>query len=87
MVCTRASVGSWLCTLGELVEDSVTEKNSATAADGKNYMTQFYNLDAIISVGYRVNSIRATQFHQWHTYIILQITPFSAYLSMYDATI
>lgn len=32
---------------GELVEDSVTEKNSATAADGKNYMTKFYNLDAI----------------------------------------
>ena len=37
---------------GELVEDSVTVKNSATAADGKNYMTKFYNLDAIISVGY-----------------------------------
>ena len=35
--------------------------------DGKNYMTQFYNLDAIISVGYRVNSIRATQFRQWAT--------------------
>ena len=40
---------------GELVEDSVTEKNSATAADGKNYMTKFYNLDAIISVGYRTS--------------------------------
>ena len=40
---------------GELEKESVTEKNSATAADGKNYPTQFYNLDAIISVGYRVN--------------------------------
>lgn len=40
----------------ELIEDSVTEKISATAADGKNYLTKFYNLDAIISMGYRVNS-------------------------------
>ena len=40
----------------ELIENSVTEKISATAADGKNYLTKFYNLDAIISVGYRVNS-------------------------------
>ena len=47
---------------GELVKESVTEKISATASDGKNYMTQFYNLDAIISVGYRVNSRRATAF-------------------------
>ena len=53
---------------GELVEDSVTEKNSATAADGKNYMTKFYNLDVIISVGFRVNSIRATQFRQWYEF-------------------
>ena len=49
---------------GELAKDSVTEKNSVTAADGKNYQTMFYNLDAIISVGYRVNSVRATQFRQ-----------------------
>ena len=74
MVCTRTSIGSWLCTLGELVEDSVIEKNSATAADGKNYMTQFYKLDTIISVGYRVNSIRATQFRQWCTYVIRQFS-------------
>ncbi len=40
---------------GELDKDSVTEKISATANDGKRYLTQFYNLDAIISVGYRVN--------------------------------
>lgn len=46
----------------ELNKDSVTEKISATAADGKNYPTNFYNLDAIISVGYRVNSIQATHF-------------------------
>ena len=56
----------------ELIENSVTEKISATAADGKNYLTKFYNLDAIISVGYRVNSIRATQFRQWCTYVIRQ---------------
>ena len=50
---------------GELDKNSVTEKISATAADGKKYLTQFYNLDAIISVGYRVNSRRATQFRIW----------------------
>ena len=60
---------------GELQEDSVTEKNSATASDGKTYQTKFYNLDAIISVGYRVNSIRATQFRQWCTYVIRQFSP------------
>lgn len=57
---------------GELQEDSVTEKISATASDGKNYLTKFYNLDAIISVGYRVNSTRATQFRQWCTFILRQ---------------
>ena len=55
---------------GELDKDSVTEKISATASDGKKYMTQFYNLDAVISVGYRVNSIRATQFRQWATSVL-----------------
>lgn len=59
---------------GELQENSVTEKNSATASDGKTYQTNFYNLDAIISVGYRVNSIRATQFRQWCTYVIRQFS-------------
>ena len=57
---------------GELDKDSVTEKFSATAADGKNYQTMFYNLDAIISVGYRVNSVRATQFRQWCTFVLRQ---------------
>jgi len=51
----------------ELVEDSVVRKIRTTAADGKNYNTQFYNLDAIISVGYRVNSQQATQFRIWAT--------------------
>jgi len=49
----------------ELTAEAVIRKFRITASDGKNYQTQFYNLDAIISVGYRVNSIRATQFRQW----------------------
>lgn len=55
---------------GELDKNSVTEKISATATDGKNYSTQFYNLDAIISVGYRVNSRRATSFRIWATGVL-----------------
>lgn len=55
---------------GELEKDSVTEKFSATAADGKHYRTQFYNLDAIISVGYRVNSRKATNFRIWATGVL-----------------
>jgi hypothetical protein len=51
----------------ELVQNSVTEEFSATASDGKNYKTKFYNLDAIIAVGYRVNSKQATQFRIWAT--------------------
>jgi hypothetical protein len=52
---------------GELDENSVCAFFAHTAADGKNYNTQFYNLDAIIAVGYRVNSQRATQFRIWAT--------------------
>lgn len=55
---------------GELEKSSVTEEFSATANDGKNYNTQFYNLDAIISVGYRVNSSRATHFRIWATKVL-----------------
>lgn len=55
---------------GELAPDSVIRKFRTTAADGKNYQTQHYNLDAIISVGYRVNSVRATQFRQWATQVL-----------------
>ena len=51
----------------ELDKDSVTEDFSITAADGKNYKTKCYNLDAIIAVGYRVNSKKATKFRQWAT--------------------
>ena len=61
--------------VGELEKEVVTEESSATGDDGKNYKTKFYSLDAIISVGYRINSVRATQFRQWatkvlHTYTI-----------------
>lgn len=55
---------------GELKEDSVIRKFRITAADGKNYNTQFYNLDAIIAVGFRVNSARAIQFRQWATGVL-----------------
>lgn len=51
----------------ELQENSVTEEFSLTASDGKKYKTKHYNLDAIISVGYRVNSAHATQFRIWAT--------------------
>lgn len=54
----------------ELDEKSVIRKFRNTAADGKTYETQFYNLDAIISVGYRVNSKRATQFRIWATTVL-----------------
>ena len=49
----------------ELQEDSVSAKIALTAADGKKYQTKLYNLDAILSVGYRVNSIQATHFRIW----------------------
>jgi len=54
----------------ELQEISVRKNFLHTASDGKNYNTQFYNLDAIISVGYRVNSARATQFRVWATQVL-----------------
>ncbi len=52
---------------GELEENQVVRKFRTTAADGKNYMMSFYNLDMIISLGYRVKSITATRFRQWAT--------------------
>ena len=55
---------------GELEKNSVTEEYSATASDGKKYRMQFYNLDAIISVGCRVKSKTATHFRQWATKIL-----------------
>lgn len=54
----------------ELEEVSVIRKFRTTASDGKNYDTNFYNLDAIISVGYRVNSYQATQFRRWATSVL-----------------
>lgn len=61
-----------ICESGELDGKSVISKMETTASDGKNYDTAFYNLDAIISVGYRVNSVRATQFRQWCTFVLRQ---------------
>ena len=55
---------------GELAADSVISKMETTAADGKNYTTTFYSLDAIIAVGYRVSSLKATRFRQWATKIL-----------------
>lgn len=75
--CSTDNIGLHLKNIfksGELDENSVTEKISATAADGKSYITKFYSLDAIISVGYRINSIRATQFRQWCTNVLRQFT-------------
>ena len=71
--CSTDNIGLHLKNIfasGELAKDSVTEKISATASDGKSYQTLFYSLDAVIAVGYRVNSIRATQFRQWATSIL-----------------
>ena len=52
-------------TSGELQEEAVVSKMETTAADGKRYNTSYYNLDAIIAVGYRVNSKKATIFRIW----------------------
>jgi prophage maintenance system killer protein len=55
---------------GELEETAVCANFAHTAADGKTYQTRFYNLDAILSVGYRVNSRRGVQFRQWATRVL-----------------
>ncbi len=55
---------------GELEKDSVVKESLTTGADGKNYKTKFYNLDVIISVGYRVKSQRGVQFRIWATNIL-----------------
>ena len=54
----------------ELIENAVVSILETTAADGKNYPTKYYNLDAVIAVGYRVNSKRATAFRIWATNIL-----------------
>lgn len=71
--CSTDNIGLHLKNIfasGELEAEAVTEESSATASDGKKYRMKFYNLDAIISVGYRINSIRATQFRQWATKVL-----------------
>lgn len=55
---------------GELEQNPVVSILETTASDGKNYQVKYYNLDAIIAVGYRVNSMRATQFRIWSTKIL-----------------
>jgi hypothetical protein len=57
---------------GELERDSVVAKNATTAADGKIYQVDYYSLDVIISVGYRVKSQRGVQFRQWATRVLKQ---------------
>lgn len=69
----RATIGEHLRNIfesDELRENSVCRNFQHTATDGKEYFTQFYNLDAIIAVGFRVNSTRATQFRQWATGVL-----------------
>ena len=74
--CSTDNVGVHLkniFTSGELDKEATTEKISGVQMEGDREvkrMTQFYNLAAIISVGYRVNSVRATQFRQWCTYTL-----------------
>lgn len=78
--CSTDNIGLHLKNIfdsGELIKESTTEKISAVQTEGERLVkrnTMFYNLDAIISVGYRVNSIRATQFRQWCTYVIRQFS-------------
>ncbi|MEH2955602.1 virulence RhuM family protein [Candidatus Merdisoma sp. JLR.KK011] len=75
--CSTDNIGLHLKNIfasGELDTEAVTEESSATASDGKKYRMKFYNLDAIISVGYRINSIRATQFRQWATKVLKTFT-------------
>ncbi len=67
---TKQNIGQHLKSVfaeGELVQNSVVKESFTTAADGKKYATRFYNLDAIISVGYRVKSAVATRFRIWAT--------------------
>lgn len=71
----RSVIGKHLKSIfqtGELKQDSVCANFAHTAEDGKVYNTNFYSLDAVISVGYRVNSVRATQFRQWCTNVLRQ---------------
>jgi hypothetical protein len=55
---------------GELIDESVVKESLTTAADGKRYRTQLYNLDAILAVGYRVRSPRGVQFRRWASTVL-----------------
>lgn len=55
---------------GELVEDAIVKDSLTTAADGRKYKEKHYNLDVIISVGYRIKSLRGTQFRIWATSVL-----------------
>ena len=61
-----------ICAEGELQHDSVVANFATTASDGKTYQVDYYNLDVIISVGYRVKSKRGTQFRIWATNILIK---------------
>lgn len=66
----------------ELLQDSVCAKFAHTAEDGKIYNTQYYNLDAVNSIGYRVNSLQATHFRQWATKILNEYIKMGLFLMM-----
>ena len=70
----------------ELEENSVCREFRHTGNDGKNYNTKYYNLDAIISIGYRVNSKKATQFRQWATRVLKEfaLSEFEKYRVIQD---
>lgn len=78
--CSTDNIGLHLKNIydsGELNKETTTEESSVVQIEGARQVkrkTLFYNLDAIISVGYRVNSIRATQFRQWCTYVLRQFS-------------
>ncbi len=69
---------------GELDEDSVRSILEHTAKDGKTYKTGFYNLDAVISIGYRVNSVQATAFRRWATDVLKNLPSFDCSVLLLD---
>ena len=60
---------------GELQPEAVVSILETTASDGKHYATKFYNLDAVLSIGYRVNSISATHFRIWANHVLKEYRP------------
>jgi hypothetical protein len=81
---TKQNIGQHLKGIfeeGELAQNAVVKNFFTTAADGKNYATNFYNLDAIISVGYRVKSAVATRFRIWATQRLREYDKFKSLAS------